>query len=70
MCTVQLSKTVLFQAIQFSQTHHIQIIQFSKSIVFVYTQVNEKTFLFQTIRFSVVQFHCWKDFYVKQFNLA
>ena len=46
-----LSKTFLFQAIQFSQT--IQEIQFSISINFVYTQLNIKRVLFQTIQFSV-----------------
>ena len=35
--TVKLSKTFLFQAIQFSQTVLIQTIQFSISIVFVHT---------------------------------
>ena len=43
-----MSKTFLFQAIQFSQT-----ILFSISIVFVYTQLNVKTVLFQIIQFSI-----------------
>ena len=47
----KLSKTFLFQAIQFSQTVLIQTIQFS--IVFVYTQLNVKTVLFQAIQFSI-----------------
>ena len=37
-----LSKTFLFQAIQFSQTAPIQLIQFSISIDFCYTQLNVK----------------------------
>ena len=48
-----MSKTFLFQAIQFSQTDLIKTIQFSISIVFVYTQLNVKTVLFQTIQFSI-----------------
>ena len=51
--TVQSSKTVLFQAITFSQPVLIQTIQFSISIVFVYTQSNVKTVLFQIILFSI-----------------
>ena len=51
--STQLSKTFLFQAIQFSQTVLIQPIQLSISMVFVYTQLNIKTALFQTIQFSV-----------------
>ena len=46
-------KTFLFQAIQFSQTVLLQTIQLSMRIVFVYTQLNVKTILFQTIQFSV-----------------
>ena len=38
-------KTFLFQAIQFSQTRLIQLIQFSIRIDFVYTQLNVKTVL-------------------------
>ena len=41
-----LSKTFLFQAIQFSQTILIQPLQFSVSIDFVYTQLNVKTVLY------------------------
>ena len=48
-----MSKTFLFQAIQFSQTVLIQTIQFSITIVFVHTQLNIKTVLFQTIQFSI-----------------
>ena len=44
-----MSKTFLFQAIQFSQTVLIQLIPFSISIDFVYTQLNIKTVLFLTI---------------------
>ena len=51
--TVQLSKTFLFQAIQFSQIVLTQTIQFSISIDFVYTQLKVITVLFQTIKFSV-----------------
>ena len=54
MSTVLLSKTFLFQAIQFSQTVLIQTIQFSISIVFVHTQLNIKTILFQSTQFSSV----------------
>ena len=48
--TVQLLKTFLFQAIQFIQT---ELIQFSISSYFVYTQLNVKTVLYITIQFSV-----------------
>ena len=41
--TVWLSKTFLFQAIQFIQTVLIQFIQFSISIAFLYTQLDVKT---------------------------
>ena len=40
-----MSKTFLFQAIQFSQAVLIQLIQLTKSIGFVYTQLNVKTVL-------------------------
>ena len=43
--TVLLSKTFLFQAIQFSQAVLIQPIQFSIGIHFVYTQSNIKIVL-------------------------
>ena len=43
----------LFQAIQFSQAVLIQTIQFSISIVFVHTQLNVKTVLFQAIQFNI-----------------
>ena len=43
-----MSKTFLF-----SQTVLIQTIQFSISIVFVYTQLNFETVLFQAIQFSI-----------------
>ena len=39
-----MSKTFLFQASQFSRTVLIQTIQFRKSIVFVYTQLDVKQF--------------------------
>ncbi len=48
-----MSKTFLFQAIQFIQTILIQRIQFSISINFVYTQLNVKTNLCSTLQFSV-----------------
>ena len=41
-----LSKTFLFQAIQFSQTVEIQLIQFSISTGFIHTQLNVKTVLY------------------------
>ena len=43
MSTVWLSKKILFQAIQFSQT---ELIQFSINTDFVYTQLNVKTILY------------------------
>ena len=47
----------LFQAVQFSQTVLFQAIQFKISIVFfVFTQLNIKSVLFQTIKFSVSTF--------------
>ena len=49
----ELYEIFLFQAIQFSQIVLIQTILFSISIDFVYTQLNVKTVLFQTIQFSV-----------------
>ena len=48
-----LSKTFLFQAIQFRQTVLIQPIQFNISIDFVYPQSNVRTVLFQVIQFSI-----------------
>ena len=48
-----LSKKLLFQVIQLFQTILIQAIHFSKSIDFVYTQLNVKKLLSQTIQFSV-----------------
>ena len=55
-----MSKTVLFQTIQFSI-----------SIVFVYTQLNVKIVLFETIQFSMsLQVECQKQFHFKQFSLA
>ena len=47
-----MSKTFLFQAIQFIQTVLIQLIQFSISTDFVYTQLYVKTVLYLTIQFS------------------
>ena len=80
---MQLSKTFLFQPIQFSQRILIQTIQFSISIDFLNTQLNVKTVLFQTIHFSIstvsmlitvlfsisTQFKCQKMFYFKLFSL-
>ena len=76
-------KSFLFQAIQLSQTVLIKTIQFSISIVFVYTQLNVKTVLFKTIQFNVstvsmsktvlfqiIQFSIQKQFHFKQFSLA
>ena len=79
-----MSKTFPFQAIQFSQTVLIQPIQFNISIDFVYTQLNVKIVLFQTIQFKVstasmsktiqisisTQFNCQKHFYFKLFSLV
>ena len=48
-----MSNTFLFQVIQFSQTVLIQTIQFSISMDFVYTQLNVKAVLYETIQFSV-----------------
>ncbi len=48
-----MSKTFLFQTIQFIQTVLIQLIQFSISTDFVYKQVNVKTVLYITIQFRV-----------------
>ena len=57
MNTERLSKTFLFQAIQFIQTVLILPIHFSISIDFVYKQLNVKTVLIQTIQFSIsIQF--------------
>ena len=53
MYTGQLSKKILFQTIQSSQTVLLQIIQFSISIVFIHTQLNVKTIIFQIIQFSI-----------------
>ena len=50
---VYLSKTFLFQAIQFSQTVLIQTILFSIGVLFVHTKLNVKTLLSQAIQFSV-----------------
>ena len=57
-----MSKTFLFQAIQFNQKVLIQTIQFSISIVFGYTQLNVKIVLLQAIQFSIsMQFKCEKN---------
>ena len=48
---------IFLYLIQFSQTDIIKTIQFNISIVFVYTQLNIKTFLFQIIQFSVSSFN-------------
>ena len=53
--------------IQFIQT---VLIQFSISTDFVYSQLNVKTVLYQTIQFSVSRFNCQKQFHFKQFSLA
>ena len=54
--------------IQFTQKVLIQIIPFSINIVFVYTQLNVKTVLFQTIQFSVSTVSMSKQFYLKLFS--
>ena len=51
--TVELSKTFLFQTIQFSQTILIQTNQFCITIVFVHTELNVKTVLFQAIQLCI-----------------
>ena len=63
-------KIFVFPAIQLSQTVLIQTIQFSISIVFVYTPLNLKTVLFQTMHFSISIDSMKKYFYFKQFSLA
>ena len=73
----------MFQAIQFNQTVLIQTIHFSIRIVFVYTQLNVQTVLFQTsqfivntvsksktVQFKKIQFSIQKQFHFKQFSLA
>ena len=57
--TVQLSKTFLFQAMQFNQTVLFQTIQCS----FLFIQLNGKTDLFQIMQFSIQ-----KQFNFKQFT--
>ena len=52
-------QNILFQVIHFRQTVLIKSIQLSLSIDFVYTQLNVKTVLNQTIPFSISkQFTC------------
>ena len=51
MSTVLLSKTFLFQAIQFSERVLIQLIQFSISTDFVYTKMSKQSYIKQ---FSLV----------------
>ena len=46
-------KNISIQAIQFSLAVLIQLIQFSISADFLYTQLNVKTVLYQTIQYSV-----------------
>ena len=48
-----MSKTFLFQAIQFIQTVLIQLIQFSIMRGFVHTQLKVKIVLYETNQFSV-----------------
>ena len=60
----RLTITFLLQAISFSQTALIQTIQFSISIISVFTELNVKTVLFQTIQFSVGNVPCFKQFYL------
>ena len=70
MSTVKLSKTFLFQAIQFIQTVLIQLIQFRISTDFVYTQLNVKTVRYQTIQFFVSTVSSQKQFPFKEFSLV
>ena len=45
--------SVLFQAIQFSETVLIQTIQFSIRMILLHTQLNVKTFPFQAFQFRI-----------------
>ena len=63
-------KNISISSFQLSQTVLIKTIPFSISIVFVYAQLNDKTDLFRTIHFNVVQFQCQKQFYFKLFRFA
>ena len=67
-----MSKASLFQAIQFNQIVLIQTNQFNISIVFVHTQLNVKTVLFQTIQFSKIMQFKYQTvlFQVIQFNTS
>ena len=72
-----LSKTFLFQAIQFIQTLLIQLIHFSISIDFVYTLVMSKQFYIKQFSLAKVhslnvstQFNYQKHFYIKLFSLV
>ena len=66
-----IGKTFLFQAIQFSQAVLIQLIQFSISTDFVYTQLNVKTVLCWTIQFSIsMQFKCKYGLIVKNIFIS
>ena len=62
-----LSKTFLFQAVLFSQ---IVLIQLSISIDILYTELEVKTVLYQTIQFTVSTVSMSKHFHFKQFGLA
>ena len=55
----------LFQVIQFCQSALIQAIQFTICIGFIYTKLDVKTVLFQTIQFSMQ-----KQLNFEQFSLA
>ena len=78
-----MSRTFLFQGIQFYYTVLIQTIQFIISVAFVYTQLIVKTVLYQIIQFSVstvsisktvlfqtIHFRIHKQLHFKQFTLA
>ena len=54
--TVWLSKTFLFQTIQFRQTVLIQPIQFSISIDFIYSQSNVKKIYIKQFSVAELQF--------------
>ena len=64
-------KSILLQAIQYSQIVLILTIQFSISIVFVFTQLNIITVLFWTIQFSVstVSMSLTVPFQIIQFSI-
>ena len=65
-------KTFLFEAIQFTQAVLIQLIKFSISTDFVYTQLNVKKVLFKAIQFSLSRVSKSKTvlFQIIQFSIS